>query len=300
MLGLVRISPRQIPSFALYGEQAASQHDSLHIEDIQSRSSKYLWKIASHRHMGLSQCLFVAKGPVEARLEAERSRSFGPLVILIPAGTIHGFKFGADTDGHVLTFDLDRLLSAASAAPQAAIQALFSAPRVAPLDHDLAFAERLRRLVETLAAEFRQPDSQHSPVCTWLASSVLGLLAHAIGHPDTVESWRSPEALKLWQFKAHIEANYARHWPVERYARELKMSETSLNRLCRRLAGVTAFHLIQERVALEARRRLMYLAVSINSISAELGFKDPAYFSRFFRRHCGVAPHEFRRGQAGG
>jgi AraC family 4-hydroxyphenylacetate 3-monooxygenase operon regulatory protein len=58
--------------------------------------------------------------------------------------------------------------------------------------------------------------------------------------------------------------------------------------------------LIQQRLALEARRRLVFLAHPVNGICTELGFKDPAYFSRFFRRHCGMSPNEFRRRNAGG
>jgi AraC family transcriptional activator of pobA len=66
------------------------------------------------------------------------------------------------------------------------------------------------------------------------------------------------------------------------------------------LCGTTAFDLIQQRLALEARRRLVFRAHPVQGIAAELGFKDPAYFSRFFRRHCGMSPAEFRRRQAGG
>jgi AraC family transcriptional activator of pobA len=88
---------------------------------------------------------------------------------------------------------------------------------------------------------------------------------------------------------------------VQRYARRVAMSETSLNRLCQSLAGTTAFDLIQQRLALEARRRLTFVPASIASIAAELGFKDPAYFSRFFRKHSGVSPSTFRkRHEAGG
>ena len=81
-----------------------------------------------------------------------------------------------------------------------------------------------------------------------------------------------------------VEARYLEHWPAQRFARELGLSETGLNRLCRRLTGLTAFELIQQRVTLEARRKLVYSAHSVSSIAAELGFKDPAYFCRFFRR----------------
>jgi AraC family transcriptional regulator, transcriptional activator of pobA len=48
-------------------------------------------------------------------------------------------------------------------------------------------------------------------------------------------------------------------------------------------------------VALEARRRLVYSANSVSSIAAELGFKDSAYFCRFFRRRSGASPQVFRR-----
>jgi AraC family transcriptional activator of pobA len=87
---------------------------------------------------------------------------------------------------------------------------------------------------------------------------------------------------------------------VERFARELGLSETSLNRLCRRLAGSTAFDLLQQRLALEARRRLIHAPDSVTGIASALGFKDSAYFSRFFRRHSGVSPYEFRRRHGGG
>jgi AraC family transcriptional activator of pobA len=58
--------------------------------------------------------------------------------------------------------------------------------------------------------------------------------------------------------------------------------------------------MIQRRLVLEARRRLVYAASSISNIARELGFKDPAYFSRFFRRHQGIGPNDFRRRQRGG
>lgn len=70
--------------------------------------------------------------------------------------------------------------------------------------------------------------------------------------------------------------------------------------LCRRLTGNTGLDLPQQRLALEARRRLIYAADSVSGIANALGFKDSAYFSRFFRRHSGTSPHEFRRLHRGG
>src|ERR1700736_6329083 len=126
---------RHIPSFSLYGEQsAATRHtDPLHIEDIPSRSRKYLWKIGPHRHIGLCECVYVTAGPVNLDLEGSHAEFAGPAVFIIPSGTVHGFRFQANTQGYVLTMDLDRLLSMASAAHHTPIARFFSVPRAIDL-----------------------------------------------------------------------------------------------------------------------------------------------------------------------
>jgi AraC family transcriptional activator of pobA len=301
-MNLVRTSRRNIPTFSLYGEQpdAAGHTDSLHVEDIPSRSRKYLWKIGTHRHRNLCQCVFVTQGPVTVDLDGARTALQGPASIIIPAGTVHGFRFRADTQGYVLTVDLDRLLSMAPAAHQAEIQGLFSMPRAVDLAADLEFAGRAAQLLERLLQEFRQPDSLAAPIGSWLACGVLWLLAHKSMTQSPADSHGGHDLDRLRRFRLLIESRLASHWPVARYARQLALSESSLNRLCRRLTGHTAFELIQQRMALEARRRLVFVAGSVAALAAELGFKDAAYFCRFFRRHNGVSPGEYRRGQAGG
>src|SRR5450631_4749835 len=122
----MRSNRRTIPSFSLYGESpaAAAQTDAVHVEDIQSRSRKYLWKIDAHRHILLSQCILVTTGPVTAVLDDVRTVLAGPAVMIVPAGTVHSFRFHADTQGHVLTIDLARMLIAATAAHQSPIESL--------------------------------------------------------------------------------------------------------------------------------------------------------------------------------
>jgi AraC family transcriptional activator of pobA len=299
----MRPTRRSIPSFSLYGEApaAGAQTDGVHIEDIPSRSRKYLWQIGTHRHTVLSQCVLVTAGPVTATLDGTRTELAGPAVMIIPAGTVHSFRFRPDTQGHVLTVDLAHVLSMATGAHRSPIESMFSLPRAIDLRGDPPLAARAAQLLERLEHEFRQPDSWAAPVGGWLACCILWILAlgtAAVHGAPELHGGRDAERLR--RFRHLIESQYLEHWPVRRYARQLALSETSLNRLCRRLAGVTAFDLIQQRLALEARRRLVYAANSVSGIAGELGFKDPAYFSRFFRRHSGAGPAEFRRRHRGG
>lgn len=302
----------------MYGEHKRDGvvADPLHIEDIRSRSRKYLWTIATHRHVGLCQCVFVATGAVTRDLEDSRATYTGPVAIVVPAGAVHAFAFRAESQGYVLTFDLARLLSHLGTAQQAPIAALFSMPRTLELAAHLSGSQRMAALFECLLQEFRQPEGFKSPVIGWLASSALWLLAlHAAGVTATLGVGRDQgatsgaataaagrdELARLWRFRQLIERHYTKHWGVARYARALALSTTSLNRLCHSVTGSTASDVIQQRLMLECRRRLIYLPMSIAAIAAELGFKDPAYFSRFFRKHCGMSPSEFRqRRDAGG
>jgi AraC-like DNA-binding protein len=81
---------------------------------------------------------------------------------------------------------------------------------------------------------------------------------------------------------------------VSDYARDLAVSPSYLRALCRRHLGVPAKEVIQERLEVAARRKLLFSDVPAERIAAELGFRDPSYFARFFRRRTGVSPRRFR------
>lgn len=82
---------------------------------------------------------------------------------------------------------------------------------------------------------------------------------------------------------------------VGTYAKELAVSPGYLNTLCRRRLGRSAKDLIADRLVLEARRRLLYSDEPVGRIASALGFRDPSYFSRFFRARTGRSPRQFQR-----
>jgi len=83
------------------------------------------------------------------------------------------------------------------------------------------------------------------------------------------------------------------HTPAA-YAAMLCVSQNHLNSTLRKVAGKTIGGLIHERIILETKRLLYHTDMSVKEIAFALNYDDPSYFGRFFRKHAGTTPHEFR------
>lgn len=96
------------------------------------------------------------------------------------------------------------------------------------------------------------------------------------------------------KFKQLIEENFTREKNVSPYAEMLNMNASCLNELSKRVTGITAGELIRNRVIEETKKLLYSSRMSGKEIAYELGFDDPAYFSRFFKKYTGTTLKEFR------
>jgi AraC-like DNA-binding protein len=96
------------------------------------------------------------------------------------------------------------------------------------------------------------------------------------------------------KFKQLIEENYMTEKSVTPYAEMLNINPSCLNELSKRTTGITAGELIRNRVIDETKKLLYSSSRSGKEIAFELGFDDPAYFSRFFRKYTGQTLKEFR------
>ena len=290
----------EIPRFALYGEQTREKDaEFVHIELIETRSRGYDWHIGRHTHPGLFQVLFLFAGEVRANVNEALWERRGPVVITIHPSVAHGFDFSPEAQGYVLTVDQNVIFSAADK-PGEQYSSLFSSLFVEPLAIDLAglpdICGRLDALLQQLLAEAAWPQHGHTLMLEWLARSALLLLVRVHAeHRFADQSGRGDFEL-FSRFRAEVERRYKEQWQLGQYADALRASAVRLNRLCLKLAGKSAFDLTQDRLMLEACRKLTYLPASIASIAYELGFQDPAYFSRLFKKRMGLTPKEFRKG----
>lgn len=157
--------------------------------------------------------------------------------------------------------------------------------------------QKLGNITELILNELRTPDGYSQDI-------VLNLL-----HLFLLESRRifdqqyqapreepdsTPDATII-RFKQLIEENYTTRKNVSPYAEMLNMNPSCLNELTKRTTGITAGELIRNRVIDETKKLLYSSSISGKEIAFQLGFDDPAYFSRFFRKYTGTTLKEFRQ-----
>jgi AraC-like DNA-binding protein len=102
------------------------------------------------------------------------------------------------------------------------------------------------------------------------------------------------------RFQRLVDRDHARRHRLRDYAAELGVSPGHLNVLCRGTLRESASRVVRRRLTLEAKRLLTHSDLTAAEVGFALGFEDPAYFTRFFRREVGEPPTRFRVRATGG
>ncbi len=99
----------------------------------------------------------------------------------------------------------------------------------------------------------------------------------------------------LIRFRQLLEKNFRSLHTVQKYADLLNMSVRTFTKYVNQSAHRTPLEIINDRIVLEAKRQLQHTSNNVNVIGYELGFEDPSYFVKFFKRLVGMLPTEFRQ-----
>jgi AraC family transcriptional regulator, transcriptional activator of pobA len=303
-----------LPLFHLYGDPPDDQaFDFIHIETIASRSSIHDWTIRAHRHRNLFQILVIERGGGEMTFEAATIAFAAPCAILVPATIAHGFRFQpAVTDGWVTSFteDVAEAMGDRRGEALARLKALSGDP-VVPLGE--AECERLSALARQLHEEgFLARAGYRIAMRGLLAlmavevarlaagrARAAALASEASGSSARAELMLEPTGATVEALRKLVEEHFQKERQLAFYADKLAMTVDRLNDHVKRATGVTAGHLIRQRVLTEAKRQLVFTTLPIHEIAYDLAFSDPSHFARFFRKQTGSTPHEFRAARGG-
>jgi AraC family transcriptional activator of pobA len=283
-----------IPHFGLYGESNwIDDPDFFHIEAIESRSSHLDWKIKAHRHAQLFQILIIKSGSANIQMDEQQQHLLGSWAIIVPTGVVHSFQFAPDTDGRVITIAVPVIDRIGKEAEQF-IKPLLNQPGYIPFNGQPSMLGELWPLIEQLEKELQYSREGRGLMCHYLINAILLQLRRQQRLSGEQHAVMSTQDRQMQALKTLIEQHYKEHWSSDQYAQALGSSISRLNRASKAVLQQSIHDLIHGRLLLEAKRQLLYTSQSIEEIAYNLGFKDPAYFSRFFKKNTGYPPGRFR------
>ncbi|HUH18616.1 helix-turn-helix domain-containing protein [Albibacterium sp.] len=98
----------------------------------------------------------------------------------------------------------------------------------------------------------------------------------------------------LSQFKTLLSENFLEERQISFYADKLHLTPKYFSTVIKEASDKTAGAWINEMLILESKVRLQNKERSIAQIAYDLDFSDPSHFGKFFKKHVGISPLEYR------
>lgn len=163
------------------------------------------------------------------------------------------------------------------------------------LQLDCDQSDFVKNIVGQMKEEFHGDKNQRDQVLRAYLEILL-IKLNRFYKGDGQDTMSSPYLLQqVSHYENLVEENFIQYKSVQDYADMMAVTAKNLNAICKKAVGKTAGSIIKDRIMLEAKRLLMHSELSVNQIVAELNFKDPSYFVRFFRKNEGITPEHFRK-----
>jgi AraC family transcriptional regulator, transcriptional activator of pobA len=246
-----------------------------------------------HRH-DYHELVWVRSGSGYHLIDGSRVPARPGSITLIGRGQVHVFECAEEVEGAVMRFGEELLFGGTEQriVPGWLLAGKCGRTVTVPAEE----TERLEAVIDALRAEVGRPhDGQSVELQRQLISVILLWIERWYDASHTEEPAADEADVQLLRrFVSRLESDYADHHDAAHYADTLAVPPAALSRSLTRATGSSTKELVTDRVMVEAARLLRFSDLTAQQIAQRVGFSDPLYFSRAFKRHHGESPTAYR------
>ncbi|MBW3518093.1 AraC family transcriptional regulator [Flavobacterium sp. NKUCC04_CG] len=249
--------------------------------------------VKPHAHNNQFQIFVVLEGETHLLYNKEVISVQGPAFITVPKNTDHGFEHRTNLNGWIISLS-DNVIEHMVKREAEVIEAI-ELFQVTPI----VTGEYSEEVFKTMLYCIEEFNATHT--------GRLLMLEHLVGRL-IVQLKRLPQSsqhrilfvnnsflIYYRRFTQLIRESCSYKKTIEEYAADLKITSGHLSRICNSVAFKSPREIIMDFYLTQAQLSFSDGEKSIADVSYELGFDDPSYFARVFKRKIGLTPNEFRK-----
>lgn len=151
-------------------------------------------------------------------------------------------------------------------------------------------------IADKIVEEFENPNIAHAEMLrTYLKIFLINSTRIKLTDCELTDNDSQVYSDTYIKLKELIDTNFKENHSPSSYASSLNINTKSLEKIVKNESGKTIGDLIKERIIIEAKRLLCYSSYTVKEIAFNIGFNDPAYFSRYFKKSTQLSPQEFKQ-----
>lgn len=245
---------------------------------------------APHRD---KHCLLMlaTHGRFRLNLDFEELAIAAPALLFVFPGQVHQVLEIEEPQGWAVSFDPALLGKALQLVLETGLRAPLR------LETQAAFCQQASMLLALMEqVQSGRPDAYTGSTTHAMLNALLSLIAGQLvpAEPDAKPKDRRGVLLEQ-AFGQLLKQHYKAWKQPARYAAELAVSVAHLNDTVRGITGASLSAHIQQRAILEAKRLLCFTDLSIKEVGYAVGYDEPVYFGKLFRKVTGTTPRHFRQ-----
>lgn len=217
-------------------------------------------------------------------------------ILFVTKGQVHHFDSAENYDGHSVIFT-DDFFNISDAHLQYFQQSpLLGDPLKIPYFDVRENYGTLSSYFDNIRAELMQePDRLQHDILNNCLHNIM-LIAERT-YSTTIQNEHLSQSRKLVAaFKQLANLHSHEQWNIKKYADELHVHLRTLQYAFVNIEGKTPKQWLSELLILQSKRYLTHDDPRVAEIAFKLGFKETTNFIKFFRKHVGKSPMEFKRG----
>lgn len=249
--------------------------------------------IKPHIHNNQFQIFIIMQGQTLLLHNDEKILVSGPSFITIPKNTEHGFEHQTDMKGWIISLS-DAVLEHMIKRETEAVIAIetFQLTEVVKGTYSELIFKSMLECIE----EYQQENIGKLLMLESMIGKIIVQLSRIPKNtPLRIFNKDNSSIIYFRRFSQLIRESHTYKKTIEQYAADLNITTGHLNRVCSTIAQQHPKDVIIDYFINESKFLLSDIEKSINEIGYSIGFEDPSYFSRIFKKKTGFTPNEFRK-----